>query len=111
MTGIVLLILTPNYAMPWPLAPWKEPRHPRIGWPPGPVWKGIEKKKNLSLTPAFETWTIQAIASHYNNYTTLAFIQCPLWPHCSYASYSAFESILVLPTIWLSNLSVAMLQL
>jgi hypothetical protein len=89
--------------MPYPgnILPGKNPgTHCTERWVgPGAGLERYTEEKNPSLPPAFETWTIQAVASHYNNYTTLAFIQCLLWPQCSYATYSVFENILLLPTI------------
>jgi hypothetical protein len=55
---------------PWPLfTPGKDPgpTAQEAGRVPAPVWTGVE---NLALTPGFDPWTVQPVASRYTDYTT-----------------------------------------
>jgi hypothetical protein len=99
-----------RWSMPCPdsLVRTQAPREKKVGLAWGLVWTGT-KKKTLIPTSIWNQ-NILAVTSHHNNYTTLAYIQCPLWSQYRYAS-SVFENILLLLPIWLYELFVTMFQL
>jgi hypothetical protein len=55
--------------------PGNDPVHivEEAGWAPGPVWKGVEKRKSL-VRPGFKPRTVQPVASRYaEEYTAVIF--------------------------------------
>jgi len=48
---------------PATLAPGKKPKEPK--WTPGPVGTGV---KNLILSPDFDPWTVQPVASRSTDF-------------------------------------------
>jgi len=57
--------------MSWPLYPWDRYPLPTVQeavWAPETFWNGVEILTTLGIDP----WTVQLVASHCTNYTSLA---------------------------------------